>query len=527
MAKISRYIGNLKSFAADATGQFRTVFGSTTQSDNLTDNVNNDYLLGWENTPADQSPAKQDFNAAFFTQGQLLAYLHQVGVAEWDSSQEYHAGSHAVASSGMLYRSNSNNNIGNDPAADGINWTASGGGIVWDLSQNSDFTAMISTAYLLDAVTMNTIAFPAAHSVGDTLQFMDSNDTLASGTVNFDGNGSLINGTATLQANVEQGFYSFVSDGTNWLLANTLPTLPKRTGIKNQAANGDLSLWQRLDAGISGTFGAGVGRGYLADRIYGVKTGSNPSATLTRIAGLKHEYGQRLISSIDDFIGQGIAIQGAEKFSGETVTVTMQVVVPAAATGSVIRAFDGQLAAALQTQAFTPTGALQEISATFSLGTHVDAQDSWGFDFRTNVLAGEAVELHEIQVEFGDRFTGFEPVIPALNEKRCGYHYEVIHASGLPTMLAAGYNQSAFDSRFVIGYAKKKSAPSIAVSSQNGFLVYDSAGSLISTGSILADTIKESTCRFFTNVAGGLSAGDGTQLSVNTGNYISFDSEYK
>ena len=121
-AKITRYAGDLKAFGINATGTNRTVFGDVAQSDTLDDNVNTDYRTGWEIVGASEVPTKQDFNALGFTLGQLIAYLHQVGVPEWDSLQEYHEGSFASVS-GVLYVSQSNANIGNDPATDaGTDW---------------------------------------------------------------------------------------------------------------------------------------------------------------------------------------------------------------------------------------------------------------------------------------------------------------------------------------------------------------------------------------------------------------------
>ncbi len=62
MTKIARFTGNLTAFASTATGTERTVFGDTAQSDTIDDNVNSDFLLGWEIVTANDAPALQDFN---------------------------------------------------------------------------------------------------------------------------------------------------------------------------------------------------------------------------------------------------------------------------------------------------------------------------------------------------------------------------------------------------------------------------------------------------------------------------------
>ena len=121
MAKIDRYDGNLEAFASDSTSTNRTVFGAETQSDTLDDNINTEFKEGWEIVGANESPTKQDFNAVAYTTTQLLAYLHQMGTPEWNITQEYHTGSITIRT-GILYISQTDTNIGNDPSTDLINW---------------------------------------------------------------------------------------------------------------------------------------------------------------------------------------------------------------------------------------------------------------------------------------------------------------------------------------------------------------------------------------------------------------------
>jgi len=79
-------------------------------------------MRGWGIVGVNENPTKQDFNGLAFTLGQLLAYLHQMGVPEWNASQEYHIGSVATTANGV-YRSLIANNIGIDPDTDdGTNW---------------------------------------------------------------------------------------------------------------------------------------------------------------------------------------------------------------------------------------------------------------------------------------------------------------------------------------------------------------------------------------------------------------------
>ena len=93
MSKITRYNGNLKAFASEATGTERTIFGDTAQSDSLDANITLELLRGWGVIGVASNPTKQHFNGLGFTLGQLISYLHQRGIAEWNTAQEYFDGS--------------------------------------------------------------------------------------------------------------------------------------------------------------------------------------------------------------------------------------------------------------------------------------------------------------------------------------------------------------------------------------------------------------------------------------------------
>ena len=122
MAKIDRYNGNVRAFAADSLGTERTVFGATTQSDTLDGNITLDLLRGWGIVGVNENPTKQDFNGLAFTLGQLLAYLHQRGVPEWNAAQEYYEGSVVTTLAG-IYRLKNGGDATVDPDNDnGTNW---------------------------------------------------------------------------------------------------------------------------------------------------------------------------------------------------------------------------------------------------------------------------------------------------------------------------------------------------------------------------------------------------------------------
>jgi hypothetical protein len=123
---LERLNANVVPFADDASGTNRTVFGGSTQSDNIDDNVNTDFKSGWEVVGVNEAPPKQWFNALGFTLGNLISYLYQQGISEWNTNQEYFVNSYVVGSDGLLYRAKTGTsgtpNVGNNPTVDSTNW---------------------------------------------------------------------------------------------------------------------------------------------------------------------------------------------------------------------------------------------------------------------------------------------------------------------------------------------------------------------------------------------------------------------
>lgn len=120
MSKITRYAGNLRAFASNAQGLERTLFGETTQADDLTSQVTASFLRGWGIVGASEHPSLEDFNAAMYALSQFIAYQHQTGVPEWHAEQEYYIGSMCIHG-GESYQSLENNNVGNEPPS--AKWT--------------------------------------------------------------------------------------------------------------------------------------------------------------------------------------------------------------------------------------------------------------------------------------------------------------------------------------------------------------------------------------------------------------------
>jgi len=124
MSKINRYNGNVKAFASESTGSERTIFGDLSQSNTLDANITADFFRGWGIVGVEDNPTKQDFNGLSFTLGQLISYLHQSGVPEWNTLQEYYEGSVVTTLYG-IYKLKAGGDGTVDPDTDaGVNWEA-------------------------------------------------------------------------------------------------------------------------------------------------------------------------------------------------------------------------------------------------------------------------------------------------------------------------------------------------------------------------------------------------------------------
>lgn len=126
----TRFNGNVVPFASNSSSGERTVFGDwNTESDDINDNLNADFIAGWENGlegTLNPYPPSQYFNAALYTVSSLVAYLYQQGVAGWNTNQDHLKGSISVGSDGMAYVAKTGTtgtpNNGNNPTSDSVNW---------------------------------------------------------------------------------------------------------------------------------------------------------------------------------------------------------------------------------------------------------------------------------------------------------------------------------------------------------------------------------------------------------------------
>lgn len=126
MSKLTRVYQ--KQFAANAGASDVGIFGSLAAADPQyskdpeTIQSLNAFMTGWAaETIANNRPALEDFNAVDFLAFYQICYLLQTGVPEWDTDTVYYEGSVVNDGTGVLYKSLTDANQGNE-VTDTENW---------------------------------------------------------------------------------------------------------------------------------------------------------------------------------------------------------------------------------------------------------------------------------------------------------------------------------------------------------------------------------------------------------------------
>lgn len=80
------------------------------------------FLQGWQDAvAADKAPFLEEMNGLFYALSSQLAYLFQQGLPEWDSETTYYTNSFCQVD-GAIYKSLTDENVGNKPTEDTTNW---------------------------------------------------------------------------------------------------------------------------------------------------------------------------------------------------------------------------------------------------------------------------------------------------------------------------------------------------------------------------------------------------------------------
>lgn len=191
MPKINRYNGNVVPFAGDRLAGEKFVFGSsTTDSDELSDQLTTQFLRGYGTVGPSEFPPLEWFNALGFTTTQFISYLHQMGVAEWNSQQEYPTEGAVCTHNGKLWIRGSIWTIGDEPGVSG-SWSDSAP--LGEVSPvNNDWNGYLDPAHTVqiefEDTSAGTRAFAADTEIAPNIFTSDtSNITFADDGWVFDG----------------------------------------------------------------------------------------------------------------------------------------------------------------------------------------------------------------------------------------------------------------------------------------------------------------------------------------------------
>jgi len=189
MAKITRRTGNVEAFSSSAPGAERKIFGLETQSDTIDDNVSADWATGWGFVGTNEFPKLEHFNALGFTLGQYIAYLHQMGVPEWDGAQEYQIGSISNRL-GVLYSCQTADHVSaTPPESDISNWllTSSFGAVGSIIPMSGDVNPAPLSYIKPTGASLSRSAYPELWAYAQTITNLIAQATKDSDTLLYSG----------------------------------------------------------------------------------------------------------------------------------------------------------------------------------------------------------------------------------------------------------------------------------------------------------------------------------------------------
>lgn len=257
MAKLTRQQQQI--FAGQAPSDMIAAFGSTqtgtpVYSTNLSTLQTTNYQQGWQDAIiADKAPFLEEMNGVQYGLSYQIAYNQQMGIPEWLSTQDYYTNSRAMGSDGNIYKSLTDDNVGNNPILDdGTNWVLDNAAVTDVLNYLTN--CMLSAPNGIPSYSGNVV------TVYESTSFLFPNgrntDSNTLKNVNF----SLAsNATGTITGSVASDYYVFVTSDLdiefipqkNYFEQTTQPTALTQTTLNGIWYNPNTNILSLANATAS------------------------------------------------------------------------------------------------------------------------------------------------------------------------------------------------------------------------------------------------------------------------------------
>ncbi|UWM44643.1 hypothetical protein N0H69_18610 [Yersinia alsatica] len=298
MSKIERYAGNLRAFGSNAQGLERTLFGETTQADDLTSQVTSSFLRGWGIVGPSENPSMEDFNAAMYTMSQFIAYQHQMGIPEWDALQEYYSGSICVRN-GEAYLSLVDSNIGSAPPS--AKWTS----VLTAKNALANISGFLKSSNNLSEIAA--AGSPSVISALTNLKLTESTDGYVGRLVRV--TTFPTSGTVTFNTNTKQVIFKIWGAGQG---GGSAAAATSASGGDSGAGGGYTEVIANVKslglANVAITIGSGGSPAVLNSGTQGVAGGATVVGTLATAGGGSNGTGGSL--TVNPLIGTIISVNG-------------------------------------------------------------------------------------------------------------------------------------------------------------------------------------------------------------------------
>lgn len=181
--------GNAPADDIAVLGSFKS--GTPVYTDDIATLQNEAYEEGYgASLVANEAPFLEEQNSVPYVLSKQLAYLFQTGIPEWDENTTYYANTSFCQINGIIYKSLTDDNLGNNPVTDNENWE------IWNPpSANTDLSNLTATGekHFLNKTQITNCLLEVPQNIN--LQLSDGTLTAKAGCIAIFPNGFEADGT--------------------------------------------------------------------------------------------------------------------------------------------------------------------------------------------------------------------------------------------------------------------------------------------------------------------------------------------